>query len=481
MPVRFRIFGLLFGLTIVAYVQRTAVSIAGARMMPDLHLTQVQLGWLETAFLISYATLQFPGSVTGQKVGARRMITLCALVSVAAALAMPLAPSVFSGGALFLALLAAQFVLGASQAPFFGLLAGVVERWFPPRDWSRAQGWSAAGLGGGAAAAPAIIAPLMVTFGWRAALIITALPVLALVAWWWIEARDSPREHRGVSAAELAETAATAQEDPPRLRHALRLLAHPSLAMLTLGYTAMNVVFYLITFWSFLYLVQARHFSLLAGGFAAMAPPLTGAVGAALGGMASAAAAARFGDRWGLRLVALVTLPIAGALLLLAVHVPQAWLALTCLSLSFGFLEMNEATFWTAAMQIGRRDAAAACGMLNTGGNVGGIIATPVVAFLSSHGGWNLSFEAGAGFAVAAGLIWLLIDPATPAVRKAERPSPPPGGSTREAGDGGFGAARAPVSNAPRSSSAPPSPPSAVLPPEGEDGIVGSIADGGIG
>ena len=423
MPVRFRIFGLLFALTIVAYVQRTAVSIAGAKMMPDLHISQVQLGWLETAFLISYTALQFPGAVAGQAIGSRRMITLCALLSVAAALAMPLAPSVFTGGAVFLALLAAQFVLGASQAPFFGLLSGVLERWFPPRDWSRAQGWSAAGLGVGAAAAPAIIAPLMVVVGWRLALIITALPVLLLVVFWWVEARDTPREHRAVTAAELAETAqevGSVDTSGRKVRHAIRLLAHPSLLLLTIGYTAMNVVFYLITFWSFLYLVQVRHFSLLEGGFAAMAPPLAGSVGAGLGGMLIAASMSRFGARWGLRLVPLITLPVAALLLLLAVHVGQSWLALTCLSLSFGFLEMNEGAFWTSAMQIGRRDAAAAGGVLNTGGNLGGIIATPVIAFLSSHGGWTLSFEGGAAFGIGAGLIWLLIDPSTPAVRSVD-------------------------------------------------------------
>jgi predicted MFS family arabinose efflux permease len=66
-------------------------------------------------------------------------------------------------------------------------------------------------------------------------------------------------------------------------------------------------------------------------------------------------------------------------------------------------------------MQIGRRDAPAAGGLLNTGGNLGGIIATPAVAYLSSHGGWNLPFEVGAACAALSGLAWLFIDPATPA------------------------------------------------------------------
>src|SRR5579875_3484120 len=97
MRVRWRIFALLFALTFAAYVQRTSVSVAGARMMPDLHLSQVQLGWLETAFLVSYTAFQFPGGLVGQKLGARATLTACGVAGVAATLATPLLPAVASG------------------------------------------------------------------------------------------------------------------------------------------------------------------------------------------------------------------------------------------------------------------------------------------------------------------------------------------------------------------------------------------------
>ncbi len=415
MAVRWRIFWLLLALTIIAYIERTSVSVAGAKMMPDLQLSQVQLGWLETAFLVSYTALQFPGAVAGGRLGARRMITLCGLLGVAAVLAMPAAPAFLSGAPLFVALLAAQFVLGMSQAPFFAMVSGALERWFPARDWAMAQGVNSCGIGLGAAAAPAIIASLMVALGWRAALVITALPVLGLVVWWWIEARDGPHLHPAVTPAELDHIGRRAEERPANWRDAMRLIAHPSLAGLTFSYLLMNIAFYLIAYWSFLYLVQARGLSLLAGGFAAAAPPLAGAVGAGVGGLAVGACAARWGAKRGLRIIPLITLPLAGLLLWAAVRLDLAWLALAALSASFGFLEMNESAFWTASMRIGRRDAPAAGGLLNTGGNLGGIIATPAVAYLSSHGGWNLPFEVGATCAALSGLAWLFIDPATPA------------------------------------------------------------------
>ena len=414
MRVRWRIFLFLFAMTIAAYVQRTAVSVAAEPMMPALRFSQQQIGWLETAFLVSYTALQFPGGLVGQSLGARRMLTLCGLVAIAATLAMPLLPTAFSGAPLFVAMLTSQAVLGASQAPFFAVLSGALERWFPSRQWALTQGLSSGGIGLGSAVAPAVIATLMVVVGWRWALVITALPFLLLTALWWRDGRDTPHEHADVSPDELAELDLSAQEPakiPVRFKDVLRLLANGHLTALSLSYLAMNFVFYLITFWSFLYLVQARHFTVLQGGLAATAPPLAGAVGAALGGITGSALTARFGARIGLRITPLIALPLAGVLLLGAQHAASALWALTDLSLAFGVLEMTEASFWAASMEIGRKDAVAAGGLLNTGGNLGGIIATPLVAALSAHGDWSAPFIAGAVFAAISAGLWLFIDP----------------------------------------------------------------------
>ena len=52
--VRSFVFTLLFGFAFTGYVQRTSVAIAAERMMPELGLTQIEVGWLLTAFLFSY-------------------------------------------------------------------------------------------------------------------------------------------------------------------------------------------------------------------------------------------------------------------------------------------------------------------------------------------------------------------------------------------------------------------------------------------
>jgi len=425
MRIRWLIFTYLLVFTFAAYVQRTAITVAAEPTMPQLGLTQLQIGWLETAFLISYTAFQFPGGLVGQVLGPRRMFALCGIISMVATLAVPALPAIARGTLLFAGLFCAQFLLGLSQAPFFGLLSGTLECWFPPRQWALTQGFSSCGIGLGAAAAPAAIATLMTDLGWRSSLIIVALPMAPLIALWWHQGRDRPAQHPKITQAELAELPAAAAATSiarPTWRRIRTLLLNRDLAGLTLSYFAMNLVFYLITFWSFLYLVQARHFSVLQGGLAAALPPLAGAAGAGLGGALSSAFTARLGALAGLRMIPVVTLPAAGVLLLVSVHTGSAFTALAGLSLAFGLLEMNEGPFWAASMQIGRQDAVAAGAILNTGGNLGGIVATPLVALISGNGDWTTPFVAGAACALASALIWLLINPAAPANAAAPEP-----------------------------------------------------------
>jgi MFS family permease len=62
-------------------------------------------------------------------------------------------------------------------------------------------------------------------------------------------------------------------------------------------------------------------------------------------------------------------------------------------------------------MHVARADTMAATGLLNTGGNMGGIIATPVIAYLSGRHAWGPAFLIGAACAVASGLLWLPVNP----------------------------------------------------------------------
>jgi MFS transporter, ACS family, glucarate transporter len=412
--VRWNIFLYLFGFGFVAYFQQRGLTVAAADIMPHLHLTQRQIGYLLESMLLGYTVLQFPGGVIGQRVGARWMFVIISLIAFAATVSTPLAPVFLTGGALYAALLAAQLLLGSSQGPIFPVSAGVFEAWFPSRQWALVQGLQSMGLQLGAALTPPVIASLMVNFGWQRALAWSALPVLALIGGWAWYGRNTPEEHPRVGATELAEL------DPgagPRVDQAISwsglwvLIRNRDILALTASYICMNYVFYLLANWSFLYLLQERHFTRLEGGWLASTPPLAAAIGAGIGGYLASVLAQRYGVRLGLRIIPLVSIPAAGVLQFAAVDATNAYMAVAALALCYAAVELNEGPYWAAIMHIGRADTMSAAGILNTGGNLGGLICTPIVAHLSEHHEWTLAFLIGTAFAAVSAALWLLVDP----------------------------------------------------------------------
>ena len=411
--VRWRIYAFLFTFGFIAYFQQKGLTVAAERMMPDLSFTQTQIGWLEWAFVLGYAAFQFPGGVIGQRLGARLMFTLISTIAFLATVLTPVAPALLNGIALFVVLLGLQLVMGLAQGAIFPVSSGVMETWFRPERWALIQGLQSMGLQFAAAATPPVVAYLMGTLGWQQALFWPALPAVAVIVLWAWYARNSPQEHPSVTPEELAELGKEPPPAPPAKvdwRRLRLLIANRSIALATLSYICMNYVFYLISNWCFLYLVQERHFNLLQGGWLAVFPPLAAAAGAGLGGKLVSVMCSRFGNKWGFRVVPMVALPVSGLLLLVTVNLSNPYGAVAALALSYGIVELCEGPFWGGTMFIARADTMSATGILNTGGNIGGLIGIPIVAYLSQHGLWTWAFIIGAVFSVLGAIAWLGID-----------------------------------------------------------------------
>jgi ACS family glucarate transporter-like MFS transporter len=420
--IRWRMFAFLFGFGFMAYVQQKSITVAADRIMPDLHVSQFQIGLLEQAFVIGYAFFQVPGGIFGQRFGARRAFTAVSLLAFLAMTATAVAPWVFAAQAVFVALLGAQLLLGIAQAAIFPMTAGVFGAWFPPARWAFVQGLSTMGLQLGAAVTPPVVAALMLSLGWQSALFWISAPALLLIGVWAWYARDAPAEHPGMTPVELAEIGdhrSTAVDSSVGFARLVQVLANRNVLLIASSYLCMNYVFYLLSNWVFLYLIQERHFSALESGALAAAPPLAAAFGAGLGGILTNSLLPRWGIRWGYRLVPLCALPTAGVLLFAAVHAANAYLAVAALATCYAAVELTEASYWGTAMAIGGGDTMAVSGLMNTGGNLGGIVGIPIVAYLSGHHQWNAAFVLGAGFAFVSALLWLLID--------ADRPVPAAG------------------------------------------------------
>jgi MFS transporter, ACS family, glucarate transporter len=409
--VRWWIFLFMFLFPLLCYVQRNALTLATDQVKAQLKVSQLQVFLLSSAFLVMYTALQVPAGAVGQRWGARRMFVLVGITSCLAIMATPLAPYVLTGTAVIVAMALAQAVLGTAQAPVFPVQTGVFESWFPSSRWGLVNGLGSSAMGIGTAIAAPLIAALSAAWGWQRALLFTALPLAVVTACWAWYGRDLPQQHPSVSARELAELDGGGHEPPAptTLRRCLALLRQRSLLLLAISYLLMNVAFYQLMAAPFLYLTQHRHLGQMDSGWLAMLPPVGAAMGAWLGGALADRSVARFGLRWGPRLVPIVALPAAAVLLLCGAYAANALIAVACFVLAYGCVELNEGPVAAATMQIARADSMSGFGVVNTGGNLGGVLLYPLLGYLSGRGEWNMAFIIAAACCVASAALWLLV------------------------------------------------------------------------
>jgi ACS family glucarate transporter-like MFS transporter len=389
-------------LSFTAFVERLTTSVVAPKLISDVGLTQTSVGWLFAAFAAGYTVCQFPAAVIGLRFGARKVLSIAALCAATALLAAAVASAVAGVASLLVILLGTQLLMGVCQAPLYPVSSGALQAWFPPRQWAWVQGLVVTSLGLGAGVTPPAVAWLMVRVGWKLAMGIVAVPGLLAAIFWWRYMRDRPDGGDPSEAAEWRQTIADA----------LALARDRNVLLLTVSYVLDNAVVYLLTFWSFLYLVQERHFSILQGGWLAGIPFVVGALGGALGGRWCDRFCDRLGPRWGARVVPLAVLPIAAVALYLTVESTNAYLAVCALTVSYSCLQMVEGPYWSTAMRIGGERTMAATGVLNTGGNLGGIVSTPVVGYLSGLHDWTMCFVLGIVCIAASAGLWLIVDAA---------------------------------------------------------------------
>ncbi len=411
---RWIILALILLASFVSYMLRTNMSIVSEAVISDLGLTQVQLGMVFSAFAAGYAIFQFPGGLIGDRWGSRFSITAIAVAWGLLTIATGLVPGsdVLSVGSILALLVAIRFLVGVTHAPIFPLIGGTIANWYPVGGWGLPNGLSSAGLTLGAAATGPLIIWLMGPYGWRGSFFLTA-PVAFVTAgiWWWY-VRDYPKDHPKVGPAELA--LIDAGRPPPHLASRERgiwkkALANRDILLLTASYFCMNYVFYLFFNGVFFYLVEIRRFGAAEAGALTAAQWIIGAVGATLGGFGCDHLIRRLGLRRGPRLLSVASLIACALFLFLGATSDGPYLTVVLLCICFGCTQITEAAYWSTTTSVAGRHAAAACGVLNTGGNVVGFVGGMLVPLVANSFGWVAAIAMGSVFALAGAVLWLFI------------------------------------------------------------------------
>lgn len=381
--VRWRIFAIIFGLTVINLVDRVSLSIAMPTIAHEFQLTPAIQGLILSSFFWAYALLQIPGGWLIDRYGPRRVIGwstgLWGVFQTLAAFA--------TGG---LSLIFARVALGAAEAPLFPAGGKLNSLWLASSE--RGRGAVLMDCGGplGVALGGLLIAYLIAVFGsWRTAFFIAGIATLAMAWLAWRYLRDDPATHPGVNAAELARinegrTTSVAQAAKAGARGLG--IARRSLAGILIGRASWAMVFFGLLTWGPSYLAQARGFDIKGIGAATFLIFLCGAAGSLVGGFLCDLLV-RKGVRRGLAAKALLSCSglVALAAFLLLPHLTDPYAAVALLSLTAFFL-MWGSLYWSfPALLAAPARVGLIGGVMNLAGSLGGIAVPILVGLLLQH------------------------------------------------------------------------------------------------
>lgn len=400
-PVPWKMVGVLCATATASYMCRVNVSTAGAMMMKEFHLDQEAMGWIFTAFLIGYALFQIPAGALADRWGTRKTLTLAAWLWVILSVGQTLCGTLIgtTASAAVMAFMVSRMLLGIAESPTFPGSARGVSRWIPQQFQARANGIVIGAVGLGSALTPVLVSAVMVRAGWRASLIVSAIPAL-VVAILWMRVKEP---------APIAETTPTASEQssvPNGKLTSLRFMC------LTISYTLQGYVGYIFVSWFYLYLVQERHFGLVSGAFMSSLPWILSIVSIPLGGLvADRLCAGKLGPIWGMRIVPIIGMAGSGILISVGAHTQDAYVAAISLALATALVLCVEGPFWAMMMRIAGGRSGTAGGVMNMGSNLGGLISPALTPILAKHIGWENALHISAFLAVIAAILWLGVRP----------------------------------------------------------------------
>lgn len=409
---RHRALVFLFFLSVITYLDRVCIAVAGPRMQAELGIGPERWGWVVGAFTLGYALFEIPSGMLADRIGARNVLTRIVIWwSAFTALT-----GTVRG---FTSLVLIRFAFGAGEAGAYPGAASAVSRWFPAPERSRAQGviWMASRVGG--MLSPLLVVPIQQVWGWRASFFVfAALGVVWAIAWhrWY---RDRPRDKPGIGATELAvieQSAAganAAEHMPLPWRQVIRRGVFWRLIGMYHAY-CWGAFFYLS--WLHTYLQKGRGMTEDQMRLWSALPFVVGACCTLAGGVLSERLARSRGLRFGRRVVGGTGLLLGAVFLLLAAAAPTPTLSALCLTAGYGAMDFFLPVSWAVALDVGGRHAGGISGAMNMAGQIGSFVSSVAFGYLVKLGSYNVALVPLAAMTALGAILFFGVDPTRPLI-----------------------------------------------------------------
>jgi MFS transporter, ACS family, hexuronate transporter len=421
---RWVICALLFFAITINYVDRQIVGILKPLLETEFGWTERDYARIVQGFQLAYAIgLLMVGRLI-DRTGTRWGLGICIGLWSLAAMAHSAATSVTH-------FVMARFALGLGEAGGFPGSVKAVSEWFPKRERAFATGLFNAGSNVGALLTPILVPILVLSFGWRAAFLITgASGFILLVFWLWVY--RTPRQHPKVGEAELAHIESDPPDTGPDIGWWVALRRREAWAFI-IGKFLTDPVWWLFLFWLPDFFARTHGLQLLPQGgniFVTFGPALVAVylladIGSIGGGWLSSAlikrgATVNRGRKTAMLICALCVTPVA-----FAAHASSLPLAVAIIGLAAAAHQGWSANLFTLVSDcFPRKAVGTVVGLGGFAGAIGGM-------FIAQFAGWILDTTgsyvllllfASVTYLVALAIIHLLVPRLEPIALGQDRP-----------------------------------------------------------
>jgi len=250
---------LLLVATALSFLDRQVLSVAILKIKTDFNISDVEYGWINTAFLISYAIMFSVGGWLIDRFGTRIGLAVSVgLWSVASAMHGAVQNITQMG--------IARFFLGFGEGGCFpGASKGITE-WFPKKERATAMGIAIGGSALGAVLAPPLTVYLVSVLGWRGAFIITGSIGMAWVIIWLLifnkpsQSKLITEEELGIISQDESDEAESLNQKAVKVPISKILSSRQAWTLIAIRFL-LDPVFYFFMFWIPKYLNAERNVS----------------------------------------------------------------------------------------------------------------------------------------------------------------------------------------------------------------------------
>jgi MFS family permease len=385
---KWTVVGLLWFVCLCNYADRQAIFSVFPLLKAEMHLSDVQLGYIASSFMWVYAAAAPFAGMVGDRFRRKRVIlgglVFWSLITVATALSTR-----------YWHLVMFRALEGLGEAFYFPASMSLISAWHGKETRSRAMSLHQSSVYAGTIAGGAMAGYLAQQYGWRLGFFVFGSLGVALALGLLLLLKEP-------------ETAA-AREEPPRFSGAwLEVFRNPMAVALMAVFLCANFVAMVFLTWLPSYLTRTFHMSLTMAGFSATAYLQAASVlGVLTGGMAADGWVRK--DRRGRMWTQAVGL-FAGVPFLLLTGWTFRVTVFVFATMGFGFFKgMYDANIWASLHDVVPPERrATAVGVMNSIGWLGGGVAPVAMASASGVWGMGMCLSATSAVYVVAGLLLVL-------------------------------------------------------------------------